>query len=809
MALHKHSKRMTQNMIGQRSPLEFPVGAGRWDQHWRVAAVCLALAAITFAVFGQTAGFGFVNYDDNIFVYENNQVKGGLSLEGIAWVFTHADCGLYHPLTMLSLMADYQLHGLHAGGYHLTNVLLHAASAILLFRVLLQMTGALWRCAFVAAVFAIHPLRVESVAWVAERKDVLGAFFFMLTLGAYVRYVGNPKSPARYWMVAVAFAMALLSKPTVVTLPFVLLLLDYWPLNRFEPPRKLSGLILEKIPLLALAAGACAMTVLVAGKWITPAAHVSMPARLGNALVYYGVYLRQMVWPDGLAVAYPSPQHGLPPWEIALAGALLAGVSAVAWRERRTRPWLLMGWLWYLGMLTPMIGIVQVGVFPQADRYTYLPQIGICVAITWLVAECRVSRVAFAGLMIGVVGVLMVCAWKQTAYWKDGETLWNHTLGCTTGNYVARLNLGTALLQKGRMDEAITQFQQALQIKPDYADACNNLGNVLMEKGRVDEAIAHYQKALQISPDLAVLHVNLGNALMQKGRVDEAITQFQQGLQFQSDNADAHNNLGNILLQSGRVDEAITQFQQALEIKPDNADAHYNLAIALWQEGRVDEAIAHYQNALQISPDLAAAHINLGNALMQKGKVDEAIAHYQKALQISPDLAATRINLGNALMQKGRVDEAIAHYQKALEIKPDLPEAHMNLGNIFLQQGRMHEAIAHFQKALQLEPADPTVQGNLAWLLATCPDASLRNGNKAVELATRANELTGGENPVILLTLAAAFAETGRFPKAVETAQHALRLAEAQSNTTLAGQLQLELKLYRAGSPFHSPAQTH
>ena len=280
----------------------------------------MALAAITFAVFGQTADFGFVNYDDNIYVYENAEVAGGLSLKGLAWVFTHTDCSLYHPLTMLSLMGDYQLHGLHAGWYHFTNVLLHTASAILLFLVLRQMTGALWRSAFVAAVFAIHPLRVESVAWVAERKDVLSAFFFMLTLGAYARYVRKPDSPGRYVLVAVAFVLALLSKPTVVTLPFVLLLLDYWPLHRFEQPRKLSGLILEKIPLLALAAGACAMTVLAAGKEITTGNIIPMPSRLGNALVSYAVYLRQMVWPGGLAVFYPCPEKGLPAWEMAWPG---------------------------------------------------------------------------------------------------------------------------------------------------------------------------------------------------------------------------------------------------------------------------------------------------------------------------------------------------------------------------------------------------------------------------------------------------------------------------------------------------------
>jgi tetratricopeptide (TPR) repeat protein len=569
------------------------------------------------------------------------------------------------------------------------------------------MTGALWRSAFVAAVFAIHPLRVESVAWVAGRKDVLSAFFFMLTLGAYARYVRKPDSLARYLVVAAAFVLALLSKPSVVTLPFVLLLLDYWPLRRFEQSRKLSGLILEKIPLLALAAGACVMTVLAEGEAIATVATVSMPLRLGNAVVSYVVYLRQMVWPEGLAVPYPYPHNGLPAWEVALAGALLAVLSAVAWGERRRRPWMLMGWLWYLGMLTPMIGIVQVGAFAHADRMTYLPQIGIYVAVTWLAAEWRVSRGLLGGLMTAVILALMICAWQQTTYWKDSVTLWTHTVACTSDNAFTSLGLGNALIQKGR----------------------------------VDEAIPHYQKVLEINPDVV----------------------------------EAHNNLGNALLQTGKVDEAIAHFQKALEIKADDAEAHNSL----------------------------------GNALLQEGKVDEAIFHFHKALQLKPGLADAHYNLGVALDQMGRVDKAIADYLKALEINPDNAKAHTNLGQDFLQQGNMREAINHFQRALQIEPAEPALQNNLAWLLAACPEASLRNGSKAVQLATQANALTGGENPIILHTLAAALAEAGRFSEAVETAQQALRVAEAQSNTGLAGALQSEMKLYQAGMPFHIPAQTH
>jgi tetratricopeptide (TPR) repeat protein len=701
-------------MIDQQSLQKIPVGAGWWKQHWRVPAVCLVLAAITFAVFGQTVGFEFVNYDDDLYVYENAKVEDGLSLKGLAWVFTHTDCYLYHPLTMLSLMGNYQLHGLHAGWYHFTNVLLHTASVILLFLILRQMTGALWRSAFVAAVFAIHPLRVESVAWVAERKDVLSAFFFMLTIGAYVRYARHPWSLAHYGLVMLLFALGLMCKPTVVTLPFVLLLLDYWPLHRFEQPRKLSGLILEKIPLLALAAGASVittMTVLAAGNSIPAVGHISMASRVGNALVSYAVYLRQMVWPEGLAAPYPYSHYSPPPWEVALAGTLLASLSAVTWRERRTRPWLLIGWLWYLGMLAPMIGIVQASNFAHADRYTYLPQIGIYLAVTWLAAEWgakwHAGRAVIGGLMTAVIAMLMVCAWKQTTYWKNSETLWTHTLACTADNDVAHLNLGVDLAKKAR----------------------------------VDEAIAHYQKALQINPRYAQAHFNLGNALRKKGSVDEEIAQYQMALQIKPNHAQARNNLGNVFDEQGRLDEAIAQFQKALQIQPDYADAHYNLGVSLRKQGRLDEAIAQYQKALQIQPGFA--------------------------------------------------------------------EAEYNLGSVFDQQGRLDEAITHYQKALQLKPAEPSVQNNLAWVLATCPEASLRDGNKAVELARQANGLTGGENPIVLHTLAAAYAEAGRFSEAVETAQHALRLAEAQSNASLAGQLQLEMKLYQAGSPFHTPPQTH
>ncbi|MGD0813697.1 MAG: tetratricopeptide repeat protein [Verrucomicrobiota bacterium] len=732
-------------MSRQESAVRIPVSAPGRGQHWRVAAVCLVLATITFAVFTQTLTHGFIPYDDELYVYENTHVEGGLSLKGLVWVFTHADCYLYHPLTMLSLMADYQLHGLRASGYHLTNVLLHTASVILLFLGLRQMTGALWRSAFVAAVFAIHPLRVESVAWVAERKDVLSAFFFMLTLGAYARYVRKPESPGRYLMVVLAFVPALLSKPTVVTLPCVLLLLDYWPLRRLER-RYFSRLVLEKIPLLALAATVSVVTkmvVLALTRSVPTGPHDSKAARAGNALVSYVVYLRQMVWPEGLAVPYPHPRDGLPTWQVASAGILLAGLCAIAWRERRTRPWLLVGWLWYLGMLTPMIGIVQQNVFAHADRCTYLPQIGIYLGLTWLAAEWagkwQASRAAIGAAMTAVIALLMLCAWTQAGYWKDDESFWSRTLAYTSDNDVAHVNLGAELVKKGNVDEAIFHYRKALEINPKNAQACFNLGNSLRKKGNMDEAITQYRTALEINPHYA----------------------------------QACNNLGTLFFQEERLQDAINQFQKALEIQPDYAEAHYNLGLALHTEGRLDEAIAHYE----------------------------------KALQVQPNYAECRYNLGNVFDQQGRLDEARAQFQEALRIKPGYAEAEENLGNAFLHMGNASEATTHFQKALELEPFDPSLQSNLAWLLAASPDATQRNGSKAVELAQQANHLTSGTNPIVLHALAAALAENGRFSEALDTAQRASNLATAQSNTDLAGQLHLEIKLYEAGSPYHFQVQ--
>ena len=588
------------------------------NNRWLIPGVCLFLAAMVWVVFGQTLHHEFVNYDDDLYVYENPTVARGLTLQGIVWAFTHVHCSNWHPLTWISHMLDCQFYGLSPGGHHLTNVLLHTATAILLFLVLRRMTGFLWRSAFVAAVFAIHPLRVESVAWVAERKDVLSGLFFMLTLWAYTRYVASGKwqvtrtvstpSPATHHsslfhgLVLLFYSLGLMSKPMLVTLPLVLLLLDYWPLRRFpefgvrsselkntlRPSTlnpQLSTLLLEKLPLLGLAAASCVVTIFAQRGTIQTFEQISLPLRLGNALMSCVAYLGQMFWPSGLAVLYPFTAGDIGISEVVLSLVLLAGISAGVFILRRRCPFLLTGWLWYLIMLAPVIGIVQVGAQARADRYTYLPQIGLYLMLTWGVAEgCagwRHRRAMLGGLATVILAALIFCARAQTAYWRNSELLWTHTLACTSDNAIAHNNLGNALLKMDREDEAVAHFQTALEIQPAFAEAHNNLGNFLFQKGSVDEAMVHYQKALHINPDYAVAHYNLGNALIKKGRMDEAITQFQMALQINPDYAEAHNNFGYALIQKKSMNEAIAHFQKALQINPDYADARNNLSNAL------------------------------------------------------------------------------------------------------------------------------------------------------------------------------------------------------------------------------------
>lgn len=668
-----------------------PARATGWGERCRAPAICVALVAITFAVFGQTLTHGFVNFDDDLYVYDNQMITGGLTLKGIAWAFTHVYTCNWHPLTWISLMFDCQFYGLHPWGYHLTNVCLHAATVILLFLVLREMTGTWWRSAFVAAVFAIHPLRVESVAWVAERKDVLSGLFFMLTLAAYVRYARGPRCLGAYGWVAVLFALGLLCKPMLVTLPLVLLLLDYWPLQRAEP---IGKLLLEKLPLLALSAASCVATLFAQSEALHLTHMLTMASRLSNALASCAVYLRQMAWPAGLAVLYPYPEAGLPPWVIICSGLLLASLSTVALWQRTKRPWLLMGWLWYLVMLLPVLGIVQVGGQAHADRYTYLPQIGIGIAVAWLAAEwsakLHLGRTAVAAFAMVVVAVLAVSAWQQTTFWKNSETLWVNTLKLTENNDIAHYNLGCALTEDGRTDEAIHQYQLALKIK-NSASAHSSLAGALMKQGKVDDALTQFMYALAIDPKNSEVHAAFGRALLRKGNKEkEAAAHFIRSIQLKPDYARGHFDWATFLLSQGKFDDALAQYQEAVRIDPDDGEFHSGLGKALLHQGRTVEAAAQFQQALQIDSSNAPAQYDFANILLQNNHVDEAIIHYQKAVQIDPGYSQAEANLGAALLQKGDIDSAISHFRRALEIDPSNMAARVNLNNVLPGRQPLH-----------------------------------------------------------------------------------------------------------------------
>lgn len=632
------------------------------------------LAVAVWAVFGQTRHFEFVNYDDNVYIYENPLVAAGLSPEGVAEALSYVHAFTWHPLTTVSHMADAEIHGLDPGGHHLSNVLLHAAAAIVLFLVLRGMTGALWRSAFVALIFAVHPLRVESVAWISERKDVLSGLLFFLTLGAWARYAADARV-GRYLVALGCFALALMAKPTVVTLPCVLLLLDVWPLKRLgegdAPWRHLRARVVEKIPFFVLSAACGVITLRTQTGAMTSTEVLPFWDRLGNALVSYVVYVRQLFWPPDLAVVYPHPKDGLPWWTVGLAAVALAAVTVAAVVLRWRMPFLLVGWLWYLGMLLPVIGLVQVGLQAHADRYTYLPHVGLLLMLAWGAAEAWPHRLdrRWLAAAAGVAGLVLVgLARAQTAYWRDSESLWRMTLARTTNNSVAHSQLGVVLGRTGRTSEAVEHFRRAIAIQPDYATARYNLGNILANRGNFGPAIEQYRWAVQIKPDYAKAHNNLGSALRAQGRLTDAVAAFRQALEIDPHYLEAHLNLAATLAAAGELAAAADEYRLALRDQPGSAAIHNNLGSVQLRQGRSDEAVEQYREALRLEPDYAAAHYNLGLALVGRGDLDGAIEHFRRSLEIEPEAPRTHAMLAMALAQQGDRKGAVEHYRRALEL---------------------------------------------------------------------------------------------------------------------------------------------
>ncbi len=724
------------------------------------AALLLLLGLIAF---GEVREAQFLNFDDVPYVTDNPQVRRGLTLTGVKWAFTAVHASNWHPLTWLSHMLDCQLFGMQAGAHHLVNLGFHLANTLLLFLGLVRLTAAPGPSFLAAGLFAVHPLHVESVAWVAERKDVLSTFFWLLTMGAYSRYVARPGA-GRYLLVAGCFALGLMAKPMLVTLPLVLLLVDYWPLRRLSvpasgrsgapgtasqpPPAGLSlpAAVWEKAPLFLLAGASCLITFYAqkAGGSVSSLAEIPLSVRLANALVAYVSYLGKALWPTHLAAFYPHPVTGLPAWQVLGAGATLAAISgAVLWQARR-RPYLPAGWLWYLITLVPVIGLVQVGSQAMADRYTYVPLIGPFVAAAWglgeLTARWRRPGWVFAPVAAAVLLTLTALTLRQVSHWRDSVRLFEHALRVSGPAAVVHVHLGSALLTAGRLAEAREHFDATLRLQPDHAAAHINLGMVFQAQGEMDRALAHYDEALRLCPTFPT--------------------------------------------------------------------AHYNKAIALFSQGHYEQTAFHFREALRLRPDHVGAHANLGIVLYLQGEVDQALAHYQQALQLLPDQPEVHNNLGVALLAKKEPGQAQRHFAEALRLKPDYADAHFNLGKALFLQGRPEEAAWRYEQAIVLSPEYAEALDGLARILASADAEHLRQPDRAVELAARANRLTGYQQPEFLDTLATALAAAGRFPEAVSQAQRALSLAQAAGKEELARELQHKLRLYLKGPPLAAGSGT-
>jgi len=726
--------------------------------------ICLLLILTTLALYRPVTNHAFINFDDDQYVTDNFHVKAGLTWPGVVWAFQSSYADNWHPLTWISHMLDCQLYGLNPAGHHFTNLLFHVANTLLLFLFLSRTTGTTWRSGFVAALFACHPLHVESVAWVAERKDVLSTFFWLLAMLVYARYAQKRSRAERrepntetslvprpstldYFLALFFFTCGLMAKPMVVTLPFVLLLLDFWPLNRFSPdssqPAKLIGsLIFEKLPFLMLSLASSVVTFLVqrAGGTVSALDSVPLPFRIANALVSCLRYVSKTFWPVDLAVFYPPPTHWPPGLVIASALFVLVG-SALFVRLARQHPYLFVGWFWYLGTLIPVIGLVQVGLQAMADRYMYIPSIGLFIVAVWgsdaLLNAWPQKKWIAPAVGIAVLAGCLTDTRTQLKYWQNSMTLFSHAKAVTTDNYVADCHLGTAFDDNGQFDKAVAFLQEAARINPHYARGESALGAALADQGKLPEAIVCFRKAVQLRPDNAELHYNLGTALSN----------------------------------SGQLDEAASQFLKALQSSPDSASAHYGLAVVLLKQGKMAEAIEHLSKAVRLNPDYADAHFVYGLALLNNNRPAEAAAQFSQELALAP-------------------------YQA---------KGHYRLAEALFCQYQSREAIGEFWKALRLAPNFPDALNELAWILATDPNPKLRSGTVAVRLAERACDLTHHQVAALLTTLGAAYAETGRFPEAIETAQKARDLALATGQTDLADKNEQFLKFYQSHRPYRQP----
>jgi Flp pilus assembly protein TadD len=652
--------------------LRYPPAAVR--NRLQTAALVLALIVMTIAIYWQTGSFPAVKFDDVIFSDKTPAISSGLGVEGIRWAFTSSHVANWHPVTWLSHMADVTLFGMDAGKHHLVNVAFHLLNGFLLFVALRTMTGRTWESYLVAALFLVHPLHVESVAWIAERKDVLSTFFWLSATLAYIRYAKKP-SLARYGVMALLFTLGLLSKQMLVTFPFTLLLLDFWPLRRNEGTT-VKKLLAEKIPLIALsvAAGLVAYHVQSTSGAVMRTDVLPLEFRFLNALVVLAGYLHKTVWPVGLAVYYPHPMKSVSMIKAAGAGALLVAITAATVRRARTEPYLAVGWIWYLVTLVPVIGLVQVGAQAMADRYTYIPLIGIFLAVVWGAAEVaeRLNIPNPLRLSVAALCLLSLCAASraQTALWRDTDVLFAHALSVTENNLFIHEALGDGASRAGRDNEAIAHYREAIRISGGDAVARVGLGVVLGKQGKMDEAIEQFRMATEADPENPDARYNLAVALESIGKREEAATQFEMAFRNPPTDPAAMNNIGLALAKAGRLRDAAATFAGALKTVPDDPESNYNMAVALEKMGRKDEASPHFIKALGLRAFDAEGHKKLGIALISLGRLADAEEKFRAAIRLAPDDPEARFNLGAALERQGKTEEAIAQYRETLRLVP-------------------------------------------------------------------------------------------------------------------------------------------
>jgi protein O-mannosyl-transferase len=815
----------------------------------RTILMCALLSVLTVGVYWPVILHNFTKFDDAAYVTNNLHVQRGLSWDGLTWAFgrLHGEQTYWHPLTWVSHMADCQVFGLKPAGHHFINLLFHTLNTVLVFLVFRRMTGSFWRCAVLAGLFALHPLQVDTVAWVAERKNLLSALFWLLTIWAYIRYVekavvsnqclvtrsqasgvpGTDHGPRTthygsritdhrslfYLLSLCFFALGLMCKPVLVTLPFVLLLLDYWPLRRLglntqrSRLKTLLPLVREKVPFLVLAAVSSVVTLMSHHRIALLVSASSLPfeVRLENALVSYVRYLGKTIWPSNLAVFYPY-SGPWPMWIAVACGLLLLAASGLAIHAARNRPYLLVGWFWFLGVLVPFIGLIQAGAQAMADRFAYVPLIGLFLTLVWgaheLAARWRCRAVALSAVALGAALVSAALTRRQIGYWKDDESLFRHALAVTSDNDLAHFNLGVTLADRGNFDEAIRHYEKAIRLNPARAEAHNSLAYALIRKHRFAEAVREYEAALRSNPVDAQVHNDLGVTLGRLGRVKEEIQHYSEALRLNASLPEVHYNLGLALAGRGRYPEAATQFREVLHLNPNHPNARQKLDLALISRDKFEKAVAPYRQVLLSTPGDARAHGSLGRVLLDAGQLDEALEQCAEAARLDPKNAEIQYHFGVALARTGDAEKAARQFELALELDPELAAAHYALGIICQQQRRMPEALEHWREAARLAPQWPDPFNNLAWTLATDPHAELRDGPEAVKLATQAAKLSGTNNVRVLDTLAAAYAESGRFAEATSTARAAQAAAETQALPGLADQIRDRLTLYGSNQPY-------